>query len=54
MLFDVTPSKEITGGPWYTEQEFDHQLNQFHLEFLKDHHPLASLIKNYIFFRIHP
>lgn len=25
MLFDVTPSKEITGGPWYTEQEFDHQ-----------------------------
>ena len=25
MLFDMTPSKEITGGPWYTEQEFDHQ-----------------------------
>ena len=25
MLFDVIPSKEITGGPWYTEQEFDHE-----------------------------
>lgn len=25
MLFDVVPSKEITGGPWYTEQEFDHE-----------------------------
>ena len=25
MLFDVVPAKEITGGPWYTEHEFDHQ-----------------------------
>jgi DNA-directed RNA polymerase III subunit RPC6 len=25
MLFDMVPSKEITGGPWYTEQEFDHE-----------------------------
>lgn len=25
MLFDLTPAKEITGGPWYTDQEFDHQ-----------------------------
>ena len=25
MLFDVSPAKEITGGPWYTEQEFDSQ-----------------------------
>jgi len=24
MLFSATPSKEITGGPWYTDQEFDH------------------------------
>jgi len=24
MLFDTTPAKEITGGPWYTDQEFDH------------------------------
>jgi DNA-directed RNA polymerase III subunit RPC6 len=23
MLFHLTPAKEITGGPWYTEQEFD-------------------------------
>jgi len=25
MLYDLTPSKEITGGPWYTELEFDHE-----------------------------
>ena len=25
MLFDLTPSKDITGGPWYTEYEFDHE-----------------------------
>ncbi|KAK1928493.1 DNA-directed RNA polymerase III subunit rpc6 [Phytophthora citrophthora] len=24
MLFDLVPSTEITGGPWYNEQEFDH------------------------------
>jgi len=25
MLYDLAPSKEITGGPWYTELEFDHE-----------------------------
>jgi DNA-directed RNA polymerase III subunit RPC6 len=25
MLYDVIPAKEITGGPWYTELEFDHE-----------------------------
>mmetsp|Transcript_11064 Transcript_11064/g.32821 ORF Transcript_11064/g.32821 Transcript_11064/m.32821 type:complete len:176 (-) Transcript_11064:340-867(-) len=25
MLFGLTPAKEITGGPWYTELEFDHE-----------------------------
>eukprot|EP00638_Chattonella_subsalsa_P001039 CAMPEP_0117745418 /NCGR_PEP_ID=MMETSP0947-20121206/7344_1 /TAXON_ID=44440 /ORGANISM="Chattonella subsalsa, Strain CCMP2191" /LENGTH=292 /DNA_ID=CAMNT_0005562557 /DNA_START=23 /DNA_END=901 /DNA_ORIENTATION=+ len=25
MLFDLAPAKEITGGPWYTENEFDHE-----------------------------
>ena len=25
MLFDAVPAKDITGGPWYTEQEFDHE-----------------------------
>lgn len=25
MLYDLEPSKEITGGPWYTEQEFDRE-----------------------------
>jgi DNA-directed RNA polymerase III subunit RPC6 len=24
MLYNATPAKEITGGPWYTDQEFDH------------------------------
>ena len=24
MLFATVPDKEITGGPWYTDQEFDH------------------------------
>jgi DNA-directed RNA polymerase III subunit RPC6 len=24
MLYDLQPSKEITGGPWYTEMEFDY------------------------------
>jgi len=23
MLYDIVPAKEITGGPWYTDQEFD-------------------------------
>lgn len=25
MLYDMQPAKEITGGPWYSEQEFDHE-----------------------------
>jgi len=25
MLYDLSPAKEITGGPWYTELEFDHE-----------------------------
>lgn len=25
MLFDAVPAKDITGGPWYTDQEFDHE-----------------------------
>jgi DNA-directed RNA polymerase III subunit RPC6 len=25
MLFDLEPSKEISGGPWYTDQDFDFQ-----------------------------
>jgi DNA-directed RNA polymerase III subunit RPC6 len=25
MLYDLTPAKEITGGPWYSEYEFDHE-----------------------------
>jgi len=25
MLFNLQPAKELTGGPWYTEHEFDHE-----------------------------
>ena len=25
MLYDLKPSREVTGGPWYTELEFDHE-----------------------------
>lgn len=25
MLYDAIPAKDITGGPWYTDQEFDHE-----------------------------
>ena len=25
MLYDLTPAKEITGGPWYSDFEFDHE-----------------------------
>jgi DNA-directed RNA polymerase III subunit RPC6 len=39
MLYDLTPAKEITGGPWYTEMEFDHEfissLRTFIMELVK-------------------
>lgn len=25
MIYNLTPAKELTGGPWYTELEFDHE-----------------------------
>lgn len=25
MLYNLEPAKEISGGPWYTDQEFDHE-----------------------------
>ena len=25
MLFELEPAKEVSGGPWYTDQEFDHE-----------------------------
>mmetsp|Transcript_3882 Transcript_3882/g.5337 ORF Transcript_3882/g.5337 Transcript_3882/m.5337 type:complete len:307 (+) Transcript_3882:18-938(+) len=25
MIYEATPAKEITGGPWYSEHEFDHE-----------------------------
>ncbi len=28
MLYDMVPAKEITGGPWYSDQEFDHEFVQ--------------------------
>jgi DNA-directed RNA polymerase III subunit RPC6 len=41
MLFDTIPAKEITGGPWYTDQEFDSEfleaLCNFIVQFVKSH-----------------
>jgi len=28
MVYDMVPAKEITGGPWYSDQEFDHEFVQ--------------------------
>jgi DNA-directed RNA polymerase III subunit RPC6 len=28
MLYDQTPTKEITGGPWYTDQDFDQKFTE--------------------------
>ena len=25
MVYEMTPAKELTGGPWYTDQEFDRE-----------------------------
>ena len=25
MLYDLTPSTALTGGPWYTDNEFEHE-----------------------------
>lgn len=39
MLFDTVPAKDITGGPWYTDQEFDHEfideLYRFIVQYVK-------------------
>ncbi|RHY92320.1 hypothetical protein DYB37_000342 [Aphanomyces astaci] len=39
MLFDLVPSRDITGGPWYNEQEFDHDfidtLRNFVCQFIR-------------------
>ncbi|KAF0700350.1 Aste57867_9163 [Aphanomyces stellatus] len=39
MMFDLVPSRDITGGPWYNEQEFDHDfidtLRNFVCQFIK-------------------
>ena len=40
MVYDVTPAKELTGGPWYTDQEFDSEfvdsLSSFVIQCVKD------------------
>jgi len=38
MLYDLTPSTALTGGPWYTDNEFDH-------EFVNE---IARLVENQI------
>lgn len=34
MLYDLRPATELTGGPWYTDQEFDHEFVQEMRSFL--------------------
>ncbi len=38
MVFEIAPAKELTGGPWYTDQEFDHDfvdaLNNFIVQYV--------------------
>lgn len=29
MVYDLEPAKEISGGAWYTDQEFDHEFIEF-------------------------
>lgn len=40
MLYELTPAKEITGGPWYTDQEFDYEfvkhLSTYVLSYVKE------------------
>ncbi|CAN0559640.1 unnamed protein product [Ectocarpus sp. 12 AP-2014] len=40
MLYELTPAKEITGGPWYTDQEFDYEfvkhLSSYVLSYVKE------------------
>jgi len=39
MAYDIMPAKEITGGPWYSDQEFDHEfvsaLSNFIVQFVR-------------------
>lgn len=39
MLFDLVPAKDVTGGPWYTDQEFDsefiEELCRFIVQFVR-------------------
>ncbi|CAM9655390.1 unnamed protein product, partial [Sphacelaria rigidula] len=39
MLYELTPTKEMTGGPWYTDQEFDYEfvkhLSNYVLSYVK-------------------
>ena len=40
MLYDTLPSRDLTGGPWYSDQEFDHEfvdaLRNFLLRLIKE------------------
>ncbi|KAJ1456088.1 RNA polymerase Rpc34 [Pelagophyceae sp. CCMP2097] len=40
MAFDLTPTSQVSGGPWYTDQEFDHGfvegLQKFVLRFVTE------------------
>ncbi|EWM26922.1 RNA polymerase Rpc34 [Nannochloropsis gaditana] len=54
LLYDLEPAKEITGGPWYTEHEFDHEfieeLSRAIYHFIKQQRkpPSLGIIADYV------
>ena len=46
ILSDLEPSKEISGGPWYTDHEFDHEfvqvLSATIVKYVKENHSLSA------------
>ena len=50
MLYDMKPAKEITGGPWYADQEFDFEFVRAIREFLeKEIRTMKMATSTYLF-----
>lgn len=47
MLYDIVPAKEITGGPWYTDQEFDSEF----VDNLRDY--IVRIVKRFHYADLH-
>ena len=44
MLYDILPSKDITGGPWYTDQEFDHEFIEELCKFIVQYVQMQGMV----------